>query len=106
MSRHPSAFGRFLCAHDFNLGPVVEIAVVAPAGDDREPLLRGVFGRYLPNRVVAGATDGDDKAAAGLPLLEGRRALDGRPTVFVCRNYACELPATDTATLERQLSGA
>ena len=106
MSRHPSAFGRFLCAHDFNLGPVVEIAVVAPAGDDREPLLREVFGRYLPNRVVAGATDGDDKAVAGLPLLEGRRALDGRPTVFVCRNYACELPATDTATLERQLSGA
>jgi len=106
MSRHPSGFGRFLCAHDFNLGPVVEIAVVAPAGDGREALLREVFGRYLPNRVVAGATDGDDKAMAGLPLLEGRRAMDGRATVFVCRNYACELPATDNATLERQLSGA
>jgi hypothetical protein len=105
MSRHPSGFGRFLCAHDFNLGPVVEIAVVAPAGDGREPLLREIFARYLPNRVVAGVSDGDDKAAAGIPLLEGRRAVGGRATAFVCRNYACELPATDAATLERQLNG-
>jgi uncharacterized protein len=105
MSRHPSGFGRFLCAHDFNLGPVVEIAVVAPAGDGREALLREVFARYLPNRVVAGVTDGDDKAAAGIPLLEGRRAVAGHATAFVCRNYACELPATDAATLAQQLSG-
>ena len=106
MSRHPSGFGRFLCAHDFNLGPVVEIAVVVPRRDGgREELMREIFGRYLPNRVVAGTTDGDHAGAAGVPLLEGRRAVDGRATVFVCRNYDCELPATDVATLGRQLSG-
>src|SRR5262249_57485764 len=106
MSRHPTGLGRFLCAHDLNLGPVVEIAVVAPHLDADEALMREVFGRYLPNRVVAGASDGDHSAVLGVPLLEGRRAVDGRTTVFVCRNYACQLPATDPATLGRQLSGA
>jgi len=30
MARHASGFGRFLCALDFHLGPVVEIALLAP----------------------------------------------------------------------------
>jgi hypothetical protein len=106
MARYPTGFGRFLCAHDFHLGPVTEVALVVPPGGDPEPLLREVFGRYLPNRVVAGARDGDRAAATGIPLLEGRRAVDGQPTAFVCRNYACDLPTTDAAALGRQLEGA
>ena len=46
---------------------------------------------------------GDAPAAAGLPLLEGRTAIDGRATAYVCRNYACELPVHDRAALARQL---
>src|SRR5207247_9595807 len=30
MARHASGFGRFLCARDLHLGPVVEIAPLAP----------------------------------------------------------------------------
>jgi thiamine biosynthesis protein ThiS len=104
MAQHPTGFGRFLCAHDFHLGPVVEIALLWPAADGGRPLLDAVFGRYVPNRIVVGAEDGG--AAAGLPLLEGRRAIDGRATAYVCRNYACELPATDAETLARQLAAA
>jgi uncharacterized protein YyaL (SSP411 family) len=104
MTKYPGGFGRFLGAHDFNIGPVAEIALVAPAsGDGLEPLAREVFTRYLPNRVVAGARDGDGAATTGLPLLEQRAAVAGRPTAFVCRSYACDLPATDAETLARQL---
>jgi uncharacterized protein YyaL (SSP411 family) len=106
LARHPTGFGRFLCALDFNLGPVVEVALVAPADNGLAPLAAEVFGRYLPNRVVAGMREGDPAAATGLPLLEGRRVVDGRPTAYVCRNYACDLPATDPATLARQLDAA
>jgi uncharacterized protein YyaL (SSP411 family) len=104
MARHPSGFGRFLCALDFNVGPAVEVALLAPRGGDRDGALSTeVFGRYLPNRVVAGAVEGDPAAVAGIPLLEGRGPVDGRVTAYVCRNYACELPTTDPATLARQL---
>jgi uncharacterized protein YyaL (SSP411 family) len=51
-------------------------------------------------------TAGDRAAAAGLPLLESREAVGGLATAYVCRNYACDLPATDRATLARQLDAA
>jgi len=104
MARHPTGFGRFLAALDFALGPVIEVALVGPTRESLAPLAREVFRRYQPNRVVVGAVDGTP--AAGVPLLEGRRPVDGRPTAFVCRNYACDVPATDPETLARQLDAA
>ncbi|HMH54554.1 MAG TPA: thioredoxin domain-containing protein [Candidatus Acidoferrum sp.] len=106
MSRYASGFGRFLCAHDFNIGPVVEVALVGPSRETLRPLAAEVFGRFLPNRVVAGAVGDDATQRAGLPLLEGRAPVDGKATAFVCRNYACELPVTDPAALAEQLDGA
>jgi uncharacterized protein YyaL (SSP411 family) len=103
MSRYPPGFGRFLCAHDFNIGPVVEVALVGPSRESLRPLAAEVFGRFLPNRVVAGAVGSDVAEHAGLPLLEGRATVDARPTAFVCRNYACELPVTDPSALAEQL---
>ena len=107
MARHSSGFGRFLCALDFHLGPVVEVALVAPAaGDGLGALVAEVFGRYLPNRVVTGVVSGDGAGAAGIPLLQGREAVGGKATAYVCRNYVCELPVTDRAALARQLEEA
>ena len=103
MSRYPGGFGRFLGAHDFNVGPVTEIALLGRSRESLRPLAAEVFGRYLPNRVVAGAIGADNAAVAGLPLLEGRGPVDGKATAFVCRNYACELPVTDPAALAQQL---
>jgi uncharacterized protein YyaL (SSP411 family) len=105
MSRYPGGFGRFLCAHDFNVGPVVEVALVGPSTESLRPLEAEVFGRFIPNRVVAGAVGADTAARAGLPLLEGRAAIGGKATAFVCRHYACELPVTDAAALAKQLEG-
>jgi uncharacterized protein len=105
MARHPSGFGRFLGALDFHLGPPVEIALVWPRDSspaEREPLLREVFGRYLPNRALAGAPEGED---GRLPLLAGKTARAGRPTVYVCERYACQAPTTDPAELGTQLEG-
>ena len=72
------------------------------AGDGLQPLVEEVFSRFLPNRVVAGSP-GDAAGAATLPLLASREAVGGRATAYVCRNYTCDLPATDRATLARQL---
>ena len=101
LGRHPSGFGRFLCALDFQLGPRVEVALVGAVADGLQSLVDEVFGRFLPNRVVAGLVGGD--ARGRLPLLESREAVGGKATAYVCRNFTCDLPATDRQTLARQL---
>jgi hypothetical protein len=85
---------------------VVEVALVGPSRESLRPFAAEVFGRFLPNRVVAGALGDDATQRAGLPLLEGRAPVDGQATAFVCRNYACELPVTDPAALAKQLDGS
>jgi hypothetical protein len=104
MRKYPSGFGRYLSGLDFHLGPVAEVALVWTAGAERAaaPLAETVFSRYQPNRVVVGAAAGSP-AAAGLPLLADRGAVDGRPTAYVCRRYVCQLPVTDPDALARQL---
>ena len=106
LGRHPTAFGRFLCALDFHVGPRAEVALVATRRlDETTELAREVFGRFLPNLVAAGMIDGHTEAATGVPLLQARVAVDGKPTAYVCRNYACELPVTDRTALGKQLDG-
>ena len=41
--------------------------------------------------------------ASAIPLLADRVAIDGRPTAYVCRHFACRLPVTTGAALEAQL---
>jgi uncharacterized protein YyaL (SSP411 family) len=108
MSRYPSGFGRFLGALDFHLGPSVELALVwPPEGDPAAraallaPLRAEVSRRYLPNRVVVGGAEG---TGGDLPLLAGKRAW-GRPTAYVCQQYACQAPTTEPVALGGQLDG-
>jgi uncharacterized protein YyaL (SSP411 family) len=98
MSLHPLAFGNLLSALDFHLSSSREIVVVGdPAGQETERLLREVFDRYLPNRVVVCGRSG------ALPLLKARSEKDGRPAAFVCEYGSCSAPITDPEELRRLL---
>ena len=106
MGRAPAGTGRWIAALDFYLSTPKEVAVIGPPDDPAtSSLLREVNGRYIANRVVVGASGQDSAAASGLPLLEGRGMVDGKPTAYVCENYACQLPVTDAESLAAQLSG-
>lgn len=64
--------------------PTAEVAFVGPDCDQ----LRKNFDRFfVPNKVVAGTLNESE-----LPLLEGRTALDGQTTIYVCFDKACQLP--------------
>jgi uncharacterized protein YyaL (SSP411 family) len=105
MLRAPSAFGHLLCALDLDLASPYEIAIIgAREATDTDALLRTVFSRYLPNKVVALAAPGEGQAGRAIKLLEGRAQVDGKVTAYVCRNYYCEAPATDAAQLAAQLA--
>jgi uncharacterized protein len=89
-SRAPSAVGHALCALDLHFSAPREIAIV---GSPRDEVARAALGGFDPNAVVAFGP------AHGVPLLEGRGLVDGRPAVYVCERFACKAPVTDPADL-------
>jgi uncharacterized protein YyaL (SSP411 family) len=102
-ARYPTAFAMWLQAIDLALAPVAEIAIVGdPSDDATRALLAVASGGYEPNRVVAVLADGG--AASAIPLLEARVQVNGRPTAYVCRGFACRLPVTDPDALREQLA--
>jgi uncharacterized protein len=105
MEKIPGAFGRLLCALDFSTAEPREVAIVgSPEAADTRALLDEVYSTYLPNKVVAGREPDDDEAGGLIPLLTQRSAREGKATAYVCVQYACQTPTTDTQELARQLA--
>ena len=102
--RHPSAFAAWLCALDWAIGPVLQLALVGePAEPSFAALARPAQSRYAPRLVVAGGPPG----TAGQPaLLRDRAMIEGRPTAYLCQAFTCQLPVTEPGDLERQLAQA
>ena len=106
MGQAPAGTGHWLAALDFYVSTPKEIAVVGPRTNPAtKQLLDAVFTRYLPNKVVVGSP-GTAAGDGAIPLLQDRGMIDGKPTAYVCQNYACQLPVTDQQALAAQLSAA
>jgi uncharacterized protein len=90
LARNPSFFAWALCGLDLHFSPPREIAIV---GQPEDEVARAALEGFDPNAVVAfGPAD-------GVPLLEGKTQVDGKPTVYVCERFACQAPVTDPAAL-------
>ena len=79
----------------------VEVAVMGPAGPERDALVRLAWSQAPAGSVVVAAEEGE--AADGFALLEDRTARDGRPTAYVCRGFVCRLPVTGLDELAAEL---
>jgi len=64
-------------------------------------LLRAIRQRYLPNKVVllADGGEGQNWLSQHIEALRLMAPLHGRPTAYVCQNFACELPVTEAEQL-------
>jgi uncharacterized protein YyaL (SSP411 family) len=60
---------------------------------------------FLPSRVVAVVSPARPADVAHVPLLDGKTALGGRPTAYVCQRRTCKLPTTDVEEFGRQIGG-
>jgi uncharacterized protein len=90
VARAPSAFGHALCALDLHFSPPREIAVIGTPDDE---VARAALRPFDPNTVVAFGPSDD------VPLLAGKDFVDGRPAVYICENFACQMPQTDAAAI-------
>ena len=90
LRRAPGGFAWMLCGLDLWLSPPREIAI---AGAVDSPVARAALAGFQPRAVVAVGP------AEGVPLLEGKGLVDGKPAVYVCERFVCQAPVTDAAAL-------
>jgi uncharacterized protein YyaL (SSP411 family) len=105
LKRYASAFGRLLGALDFHLSTPKEIAIIGDADmHETRALLREVWSRFIPNKIMALASEGDTRASKIVPLLRDRISIGGQATAYVCEHYTCLEPTNSPSELSRQLS--
>jgi uncharacterized protein YyaL (SSP411 family) len=104
LQAHPFAAGQMLLALDFFLGPVQEFAVVGePDCDETHRVLRAIHAGFRPNKVVALRPVRGSVREDLLGLLEGRFAIGGRTTTYLCENYTCQEPLIGAEAVETAL---
>jgi uncharacterized protein YyaL (SSP411 family) len=107
MARVSMAAGQALSALDNLLGPAYEFVIVeGPSGHDSDQVLRMVYHRFVPAKVIVRRPyDADESTlpACLRPLLEGKQAIDGQTTLYVCQRGVCQSPVSGLAAIEARL---
>ena len=98
---NPYGYASYLTALDFYLQKPFEILLIADE-DPPKIFLHEIFRTYIPNKLLMYREEGRATVLTS-ELLEGRRAVDGQATAYVCRDGACSLPVTHPAELAEML---
>jgi hypothetical protein len=103
LERAPAAVGHLAGVLAAALAPPRELAVVGAPGDPATAALLAVAEEaFRPDLFLA---RGDGLSSGGVPLLEERPLVSGRPAAYLCRGFACEAPVTDPEGLRELLAG-
>ena len=102
----PPAFTFLLSALDFQIGPSFEVVIAghSTASDTRE-MAQVLRKEFAPNKVVLfrPAEEEQPEISDLAPFTRFQVSIDGKATAYVCRDYACELPVTDSEAMLRLL---
>ncbi len=95
--KYPSSFARWAAALLGKAYPAYEIAVIGPDAQNKGMDLHA---HYLPNVVIMA----HESSLEDFPLLSGRETGEGT-LIYVCREYACQLPQKEVGAAIRQIVG-
>jgi len=102
-ARYPRAAGAGLAVAEAWLAGPPEIAVVGYEDDERTHVLHRTALHAAPPGAVLALGDGAEET---VPLLVGRRQVDGAPAAYVCRQFTCLAPVTTPEQLKQVLAQA
>ncbi len=104
----PYSSERMLSAVDFYHRHPKELAFVGNADDSArlDELINTAWRTYVPNvafaRLLVDAPEAK-KAEKLIPLLAGKTASGGKPSVYVCKDFVCKAPITDVGQLVAEI---
>ncbi len=89
----PTGFAQLLQAFGFAAGDSFEIVFAADRDNETfNEMLSRLNREFIPGKVTLLAEPGKDQLAELAPYTEAQKPVDGKPTVYVCQNYSCDLP--------------
>lgn len=106
IQRSPSAFAQALIAFQFGAGKTEEVVVVGERDRaDTKAILDYINSLYNPFRTVLfkDASDNSDLNKVA-PFTKEMDMLDGKATVYICRNFACDQPLNSLDELKERLA--
>lgn len=86
----------------------LQVFIAGKADDNQtQAFLDVVRTRFLPGRILAvtdtNGADGSSPLHRRHEILSRLRPVEGKPTAYVCRNFACSLPVTEPSELATNL---
>ena len=106
IEQYPQVFGEFLNATDMAIHGLAEVAIVGnPTATETKAILDTLRNPFRPNVITALARQDMDEHEI-IPLLSYRKMRQDQPTVYVCRNFACQMPVTSAEETEKLLAEA
>ncbi|APG28995.1 hypothetical protein A7E78_02795 [Syntrophotalea acetylenivorans] len=105
-ARYPTGTSLLYCALDFALGPKDVVVLASDLnGTGMDKMLRALRERFLPRTLVLCADAEDTQLNELTPLLQGKAAIDGQTTAYLCRGETCQAPVTSVDELIAMLEG-
>jgi uncharacterized protein len=106
MTGQPVAVPQMLVALDYSEAKRREVVIAGDRdAESTRAFLRSFRGRFLPHSILL-LIDSDQTRrdlAQFFPAAEATREIDGRPTAYVCENYACQLPTNQLSKFDELL---
>ncbi|WP_338037935.1 thioredoxin domain-containing protein [Methanosarcina horonobensis] len=102
----PSGYTQFLSALDFRLGPSYEVIISGkPGAFDTERMLEEIWNYFVPNKVLIFRPEGENPEITDLAkYTKEQLPVEGKATAYVCQDYECQLPTTETREMLKLLN--
>jgi len=108
LSQSPGAHTQWMVALDFARGPSYEVVIVGdPKAEDTKAMLKTLREAFVPNKAVIlrPASEKNPDITRLAEFTKGLSRLNNKATAYVCRDFRCELPATEPQQMLRLLEG-
>ncbi len=106
LQKAPFTMPQMVAAYDFSNQKVKQIVIAGKREDDvTQQMLNAVASRFIPNKIlllVDGSKEQGELFGAN-SFLKSLVMIDGKPTVYVCEDFVCQLPTTNVDVLVEQL---
>lgn len=107
IERAPLGYTAFLSGIEYLLGKSYEIVICGDRNsEDTKNMIRALNKEFIPNKVVVfNPINGDNSEITKIaPYIENEKAVGGKATAYICKNFACGMPITNAVQMVKSLN--